>query len=111
MIALCVLVSSIASAQESERPSVPTDSSAPADVYYVLGDFEHGMQLGAEAIYLYLDGDGTSSIQVSGAGFALGPFVGYKTATNIGFTFDAQLGVEYLVASGNASDGTNSASA
>jgi len=75
--------------------------------YYLLGDFEHGMQVGAEALYLYLDRDGESSITVSGAGLALGPFIGYKIATHIGFTFDAQLGFQYMVARAEATDGTN----
>ncbi len=77
--------------------------------YYLLGDFEHGMQVGAEALYLYLDRDGESSITVSGAGLALGPFIGYKIATHIGFTFDAQLGFQYMVARAEATDGTNTA--
>ena len=79
--------------------------------YYLFGSFIHGMQLGAEALWLYVDRDKNSSLSASGEGLAIGPFVGYKIATNIGFTFDTQLGVEYLTARSKASDTVTSASA
>ena len=57
--------------------------------YYLLGGFEHGMPLGVEA--LYVDGPDQAG-KVGG-----GPFVGYKLATNIGFTVDVNVGFEYMV--------------
>ncbi|MDY0060386.1 MAG: hypothetical protein RBU45_11285 [Myxococcota bacterium] len=74
--------------------------------YYVLGDFDHGMQLGAEVLYLHLSGDDLSSSTVSGsgAGVAVGPFLGYKIATRIGFTFDVQLGYQVILVSAEASN-------
>jgi hypothetical protein len=78
----------------------------------VLGDFRHGMQLGAELLYLHLS---DANLSVSGEGLAVGPFVGYKYTADVGFTFDTQLGVEHIGAraQGNAgstapaSDSTN----
>ncbi len=82
--------------------------------YYVLGDYRHGMQLGAELLYIKVstDGNSTGTIKVSGIGegLAAGPFVGYKIATRVGFTFDAQLGAEFAVVRAHASDSSSSAS-
>src|SRR2546427_181396 len=36
-------------------------------------------------------------VGIAAGGGTLGPFVGYKVASNIGFTFEAQLGGRYLV--------------
>lgn len=65
--------------------------------YYALGSFRHGLQLGAEALYVHADttADATG---VQAAGLGLAPFVGYKWTHRTGFTVDAQLGVTYLVA-------------
>lgn len=86
--------------------------------YYILGSFIHGMQLGAEVLYVHISGDGvgdSSSISGTGQGLAIGPFAGYKIATNIGFTFDAQLGYAYYLLGADAEDSdtgeTDSASA
>jgi len=76
--------------------------------YYALGGFEHGMQIGAEVLYAYVDAAEKDNISGTGAGLAAGPFLGYKIATHIGFTFDAQLGVQYIMAKANAeNDETN----
>ena len=72
--------------------------------YYPVGNFIHGMQLGAEILFVYVNLNETDSTSASGTGLAIGPFVGYKIATDIGFTFDAQLGFDYLAVQGTASD-------
>jgi hypothetical protein len=74
---------------------------------YVVGDFRHGMQLGAEVLYLHLS---TTDVSARGAGVAVGPFLGYKYVAPIGFTVDVQLGVEYVAARATATDGSQSAS-
>lgn len=79
--------------------------------YYVLGTFIHGLQVGAEVLYLYLSNSGDSAIEASGDGLAVGPFLGYKIATNLGFTFEMQGGVQYLFASAKAESGSVSATA
>ena len=78
--------------------------------YYVLGSFVHGAQLGAEVLYLHADGS-DATVEVTGQGFGLGPFAGYKIATNLGFTFDAQVGAQYILATADASSGSAQASA
>lgn len=78
--------------------------------YYVLGSFIHGAQVGAEAIFVHADAS-DSNIEVTGQGFGLGPFVGYKIATNLGLTFDAQVGAQYVIATADASSGSAQASA
>jgi hypothetical protein len=79
--------------------------------YYAIGTFDHGMQLGIEALYAKVMTDG-SDVKLSGSadGLAIGPYVGYKLITRIGFTFEANGGVEYVTARANATDGTNKAS-
>jgi hypothetical protein len=79
--------------------------------YYPIGTFEHGMQLGAHLEYIGASASGSSGdVKVFGAGngVVMGPFVGYKLATKVGFTLDLQGGVGYEVvtASANTSNGT-----
>ena len=78
--------------------------------YYLLGSFIHGMQVGLEALYLHAGGD-VGGVAAAGEGLSVGPFIGYKIATNVGFTFDAQFGGTYVIAGAKASDGESSASA
>ena len=61
--------------------------------FYAIGDFRHGMQLGAEVLYVHLS---QSNLSLRGEGLAVGPFVGYKVMADAGFTFDAQVGAQYL---------------
>lgn len=69
-------------------------------VGYVFGDFDHGMQLGVELLYVGVSGDngGTGSAKITGTGNGLGfgPLVGYKLATRAGFTFNVQGGVQWV---------------
>ncbi len=72
--------------------------------YYAIGDFRHGMQIGAEAIYLYASASkGSISASVNGA--AVGPFIGYKYTARGGFTFDSQLGFARVGLAGRSNDG------
>jgi hypothetical protein len=71
--------------------------------YYLLGDFDHGMQIGLEALFVGVDTE-IESVQAIGNGLAVGPFIGYKIAIDAGFTFDAQLGIQYLAIKAEASD-------
>ena len=65
--------------------------------WYPIGTFVHGMQLGAEVLYAG-GGGGKSGTFVHADVLSAGGFVGYKIATNIGFTFEAQAGVSGVVA-------------
>jgi len=74
--------------------------------YYVLGDFDHGMQIGGEVLYVNVSSDEIETSEGNfsglGQGLGVGPFVGYKLATKVGFTFDAQLGIQHVFAKAEA---------
>jgi hypothetical protein len=72
--------------------------------YYLLGDFDHGMQLGAEVLYVNVDVEG-ENVSGTGAGTALGPFIGYKVSADFGLTFDSQLGFQFVVGRVEAESG------
>jgi len=81
--------------------------------YYLVGSFEHGMDVGLQAEYVGLSGSKSASgVEVlgTGSGFLAGPFVGYKLATRVGFTLDLQGGIAYEVVAAEASGGGRSAS-
>ena len=61
--------------------------------FYPIGDFRHGMQLGAELLYLHMS---QSNLSLRGEGVGIGPFIGYKVISDAGFTFDAQIGGQYV---------------
>jgi hypothetical protein len=95
----------------------PKDSSTRFDVWevggqlvgYPVGHFDHGMQLGIEALYAGVSGDdksGNTRIAATASGFASGPFVGYKLATRSGFSFNLQGGISYLLVQAEASSST-----
>jgi hypothetical protein len=71
--------------------------------YYLLGDFRHGLQLGAEALYLHLGENNIDTVAAYADGIALGPFVGYKYTADVGFTFDGQLGFQRVGIAAKAS--------
>lgn len=73
--------------------------------FYALGDFRHGMMVGAEALYAHLS---DSNVSLTGQGLAVGPFLGYKVISDPGFTFDTQLGAQYMAV--RATDGVSAAS-
>lgn len=77
--------------------------------YYLLGSFEHGMQLGAEVLYVGVSGDDIAGTKISGAGagLAVGPFLGYKYTAGIGFTFDCQVGAEKVAIAADTSNGAH----
>ena len=72
--------------------------------YYLIGGFDHGMQLGAELLYTYSSGDVSEDISFSGTGLAFGPYVGYKVAAGFGLTFNIQAGGAVMLARGSAED-------
>jgi hypothetical protein len=75
--------------------------------WYPIGDFDHGMQLGVELLYIFVSGSvGSSGVTGTGSGLAVGPFIGYKITTSVGFTFDAQLGAQMAGIAAQATDGT-----
>lgn len=68
--------------------------------YYVFGDFSRGIEVGTELLYervRFEEPLPAGVVGVAAGGLTLGPFVGYKVATKLGFTFEGQLGARYLV--------------
>jgi hypothetical protein len=74
--------------------------------YYFTRSFS-GLHAGGEVMYLHL-GDVEQDATVTASGLSLGPYVGYKVLTSIGFTFVAQGGVAF--AAYGASSSTQSQS-
>jgi hypothetical protein len=67
--------------------------------YYLVGNFSHGMEVGAELLDEYVTFQEplpANVVAVAAGGVTVGPFVGYKIATHSGFTFEGQLGARYL---------------
>jgi hypothetical protein len=62
--------------------------------YYFLKPFA-GLHAGVEAVYLSL-GDVMQDSSVTAEGLSIGPYVGYKVQTSLGFAFIAQGGVQFL---------------
>lgn len=79
-------------------------------VFYPIGNFRHGMQLGAEVLYVKVLGN-IDNVSLEGAGLGVGPFIGYKLIFDNGITLNAQLGVERLFLRASASDSSSSANA
>ncbi|MCA9516019.1 MAG: hypothetical protein KC635_13830 [Myxococcales bacterium] len=78
-------------------------------IFDVVGDFDHGMQLGVETLYVGLSGDdGGDFSGLSGQGLSVSPFVGYKIIADFGLTFEAQLGPAFVVARDDDSGDTGS---
>lgn len=71
---------------------------------YPLGDFDHGLQLGAEATYLGAMGT-VGGVQAAGTGLTAGPFAGYKIAARFGLTFELQLGYQWMAVGARAQSG------
>jgi hypothetical protein len=68
--------------------------------YYITGSFTRGFQIGAEILDEYVKFPEPLPAGIVGAaagGVTAGAFAGYKIATRVGFTFEAQLGARYLV--------------
>jgi opacity protein-like surface antigen len=71
--------------------------------YYLVGDFDHGMQVGGEILYANVSGDIGDASGI-GRGLAMGPFLGYKYAAGFGLTVEVQGGAQFMLATGNAED-------
>jgi hypothetical protein len=68
-------------------------------LFYPVGDFENGMQLGVEALYATVSGEvGTLTntsdviVQANGQALGVGGLIGYKYIAPIGFTLNLQGG-------------------
>jgi hypothetical protein len=75
--------------------------------YYVTGSFRRGMQVGAEILYVHVNGS-LQDITGVASGLAMGPFFGWKMTSYAGFTFDVQGGVEVVTMGTRVSDTSGS---
>ena len=107
-------LAAIAGAGRVELETSPSGGDDSVAVYefggqfigYALGDFDHGLQVGGEAVFLHVTTDGeTETLTGSAQGLAVGPFVGYKLATDVGFSFNVQVGAQYVAARGEDESG------
>ena len=73
--------------------------------YYATGTFRRGLEVGAEILYLSVNGS-FQGVTGMASGLAMGPFIGWKTTTYSGFTFDVQGGLEVVTLGARASDST-----
>ncbi len=64
--------------------------------WYALGSFDHGLMLGVEMLYLYVDPGRRDALDVSGEGLTVSPLVGYKVAFSFGLTLEGQLGFSFV---------------
>lgn len=82
--------------------------------YYAVGDFDGGMQLGAEVLWAHAVLDSSTSgsdVGATGAGVGVGPMIGYKYTADVGFTFDGQVGVQWLAFRGQAASSADTTTA
>jgi len=99
------LIGGYGAADEEVKAADGTRSTASRTVwtagaqgrYYGLGHFDHGLQIGFEALYTGVTGGasrGPITVSRAGEGLSLGPFIGYKITTLLGLTFEGQLGIK-----------------
>ncbi len=68
--------------------------------YYLFGSFTHGLMLGVDTGYIHVDGKLDFPVDYN-VGVRAGIFVGYKITTKTGFTFEMQIGPQYVRESAN----------
>ncbi|TXD41263.1 hypothetical protein FRC96_04560 [Lujinxingia vulgaris] len=76
---------------------------------YIVGDFDHGMQLGAELVSLSASSN-ANNVSSTASGLSAGPYLGYKVAGSSGLTFMAQVGYQITSVAAQASSGGFTAS-
>ena len=66
--------------------------------YYLLGDFEEGMQIGAQTLIKFTSRDAAHYIYYrNGTGLEIVPYLGYKVIVGPGITFNAQAGAGTII--------------
>lgn len=90
------------------KEDIPVLELGAQAIYYPWGNFNGGMQVGAELLWLKLFIPEEENVEVSVNGVAIGPMLGYKWVMGFGLTFDVQGGYQFLFAQakGNDAEGT-----
>jgi hypothetical protein len=73
-------------------------------MYYALGSFRHGLQLGGEMVYIKISPPKDEGVSIDLNGLTFGPLIGYKFISSFGLTFLAQAGWQFLTAQVKATD-------
>ncbi|MFZ5896516.1 MAG: hypothetical protein ACOY0T_36010 [Myxococcota bacterium] len=70
-----------------------------------LRDFSGG-HIGVEVMWMHVNSKTFQGeqIEADAGGLAVGPFIGYKVLTEVGFTFVVQGGIQYVAVKGKLSD-------
>jgi len=90
-------------------PSFPVWEAGVQARYYLVGDFRHGMQVGGELMYLHASAE-QGNVYAVVHGVSVGPFLGYKVMADVGFTFDCQLGYQFMGVGATGTNGQTTAS-
>lgn len=77
--------------------------------YYLLGSFMHGLQVGGEVLMVTVPG--SSSVRVVDLTVLVSPYLGYKIATELGFTFQLQAGPSMALVGSSSTFGLQTSSA
>lgn len=97
----------------SDSVSVPLYEFGAQARYYVTGDFDSGLHLGGEALFLGASSDQSVQgveVNVSATGLQLSGFAGYKHTFPFGLVLEGQLGYGAVVVGATATAGEASAS-
>lgn len=81
---------------QGDKFSVPQLELGGQVLAYPFGSFRHGMQLGAEALWVKFFLPEHKGVTANGNGLILGPLAGYKWAARFGLTFSAQGGWGFM---------------
>lgn len=81
---------------EIDLTGTPVVEAGASARYYLLGSFEHGLQAGGQTTYTH-SSFGGGGLSGANQGLRLGAFLGYKVASEGGFTFEAQGGAQYFL--------------
>ncbi len=81
------------SSSVSKSTRAPLLEAGISPRWYLVGHFDHGLQLGAEVMGAMSWNDSATAVSVAGI-----PYVGYKVTAPVGFTFETQLGCGYRLA-------------
>lgn len=76
--------------------------------YYILDAFE-GLHVGGEILFLKIN-DVDQDLTATADGLTMGPYIGFKVDTDIGFTFVGQAGAAFAAYRAEANNSTNTAS-
>ena len=88
------------------KETIPVLELGAQAMYYPWGDFNGGMQVGAELLWIKLFIPEDEGVVVTANGVAVGPMLGYKWVMSFGLTFVVQGGYQFMFAQAKGVDNT-----